>query len=182
MKSKSLFFTSLILSLGFGMTQANLFAKDCSHCSTSSNHEERANPIVGTWNFQFPVSPESDVIAYGNLIFFADGSLMGADSTGIGAFSGLPFNTFQTPLTGGWKCIGHKKYKIFFTNVAINDETREVIGRSRFDGTLTLSSDDTRFTLNFTSGVFYDKDNICLENPPLFSIPALETIGCKISF
>ncbi len=181
MKIKSLSLASILFcGLGFANTQAELSAKECSHASCKCTSKK--NPIVGTWNFQFPVSPESDVIAYGNLIFFADGSLMGADSTGIGALSGLPFNTFQTPLTGGWRCIGHKQYEIFFTNVAINDETREIIGRSRFDGTLTLSSDEETFTLDFTSGVFYDKDNICLNDPPLFPIPALQTIGCRISF
>lgn len=181
MTAKSILFTFMIIcGLGFGSDQACLFAKQSNHLSGKC--DAKKNPLVGTWNIQFPVSPDSDAIAYGNLIFFADGSLMGGDSTGIGAFSGLPINTFQTPLTGEWKSIGHGKYKIFFTNVAINDETREIIGRSRFDGILTLSDNKKCFTLDFTSGVFYDKDNICLANPPLFAIPALQTIGCKISF
>lgn len=180
MTSRSILFAVMILcGLGFGNDQA-LFAKQGNHKSSRCNAKK--DPLVGTWNIQFPVSPDSDAIAYGNLIFFADGSLMGADSTGIGAFSGLPINTFQTPLTGEWKCVGHRQYKIFFTNVAINDETREIIGRSRFEGILTLCRDKKSFTLDFSSGVFYDKDNICLTNPPLFAIPALQTIGCKISF
>ncbi len=181
MKTRSILLAFMVFcGVCFESDYAHLFAKQSKQSSSKSNAKK--NPLVGTWNFQFPVSPDSDVIAYGNLIFFADGSLMGADSTGIGAFSGLPFNTFQTPLTGGWKCIGRRKYKIFFTNVAINDETREIIGRSRFDGIVTLTSDKKHFTLDFTSGVFYDKDNICLTNPPLFAIPALQTIGCKVSF
>ncbi|MBS0633987.1 MAG: hypothetical protein JSR37_00810 [Verrucomicrobia bacterium] len=181
MKHKSLFFASMVFcGLALAGNQAELRANNYRHANCKCSVKK--NPLVGTWNYQFPVAPESDVIAYGNLIFFADGSLMGADSTGVGAFSGLPFNTFQTPLTGGWKCIGHGQYEIFFTNVVVNDQTREVIGRSRFDGIVTLSDDEQNFSLEFSSGVIYDKDNICLSDAPLFPIPSLPATGCKVSF
>jgi hypothetical protein len=154
-------------------------------CGKCDHHKhDKKDPLVGTWNYQFQVAPNSDAIAYGNLNFFADGSIMGADSTGIGANSGLSFNTFQTPLTGQWKKIGHRKYKLFFVNVVINDQTRDVLGRPRFDGVLTLNHDKKSFVLDFTNSVgnVFDKDNICLTNPPVFPIPGLQTIGCKISF
>lgn len=155
----------------------------CGKCD-HKKCEPKKDPLIGTWNYQFPVAPNSDAIAYGNLNFFADGSIMGADSTGIGANSGLPFNTFQTPLTGQWKKIGHRKYKTFFVNVVINDQTRDVLGRPRFDGVITLNHDKKSLVWDFDNSVgnVFSVDSLCLDDSPLFQIPGLQATACKISF
>lgn len=138
------------------------------------------DPIVGVWNFQFPASPTAN--AYGNWILTKDGFIIGADSTGLGADAGLPFTTLQSPLTGRWKKVGVNQYKLFFTNVVVDNATHQIVGRSRYDGTMQLSDDKKTLAIQFSNGAAYDKDNLCLSPPPLFPLPSTDTIACRIDF
>jgi hypothetical protein len=144
------------------------------------HHKCKRDPIVGVWTFEFPVSETGK--AYGNWILTKDGFIVGGDSTGIGADAGLPFTTMQTPLTGKWKKTGHREYKLFFTNVVVDNATHQVVGRSRYDGTMQISKDGKTLNVQFSNGAAYDKDNLCLNPPSLFPLPSTDTIACKIDF
>lgn len=151
----------------------------------SDIYQYKTEPLVGAWTIRFPVdfSPNPN-ISYGAIQFFADGSLNGGDTTGLGGPSGTPIRFLQSPLAGQWRknTTLPYTYDIFFSNVAVVRDTGNIVGRSRYNGTVTVDPTGSTFTAVFYSGALYNPEDSCIQGTPISPLPPTPTTGCKIKF